>query len=250
MQPHSVFWHYLWIAPHLLQIALAIVMFRRKLHRDFPWFLTYTIYQVLVNAAMFVANHSSQISGDSYHVAADVETLLSIFLRFAVIYEIFRVLLRPYQALQRVSSALGNAVLVVLLGGALIVAAYGPIPDYTTRLISMSLSMDRAASLVQCGLLLFLFIFSHYLQISWRSFSFGVASGMAFYLAVQLAISALLTRFYIDSANTIDMACYHFSVLIWLGYALAPQRVPVAIKSVPSHQLESWNVELERLLQR
>jgi hypothetical protein len=231
MQPHSVFWHYLWIAPHVLQIALAIVMFRRKLHRDFPWFLTYTIYQVVVNAA-------------------DVETLFSIFLRFAVIYEIFRVLLRPYQALQRVSSALGNAVLVVLLGGALIVAAYGPVPDYTTRLISMSVSMDRVASLVQCGLLLFLFVFSHFLRISWRGFAFGVASGFAFYLAVQLVMSALLARFYIHSANTIDMACYHCSVLIWLGYALAPQRVPVATKSIPSHQLESWNVELERLLQR
>ena len=132
MEPHSLLWYYLWIAPHLLQIPLAIVIFKRKLHRDFPWFLTYTIYQILGNAVLLLLNHSPQISGKSYHVALDVDAILSIILRFAVIYEIFHVSLKPYESLQRVSSALGNTVLISLLLGALGVAVYGPVPQYTT----------------------------------------------------------------------------------------------------------------------
>ena len=250
MEPHSLLWHYLWIAPHLLQIPLAIVILKRKLHRDFPWFLTYTIYQILGNAVLLLLNHSPQISGKSYHVALDVDAILSIILRFAVIYEIFHVSLKPYESLQRVSSALGNTVLISLLLGALGVAVYGPVPQYTTGLISMSVATYRAGSMVQCGLLLFLFVFSYYFRISWRSFVFGIASGLAFYLSVQLAMSALLALSYIKSADAIDMAAYHCSVLIWLGYALARQRVPVAMKTVPNHQLESWNLELQRLLGR
>jgi ABC-type transport system involved in multi-copper enzyme maturation permease subunit len=99
-------------------------------------------------------------------------------------------------------------------------------------------------------LLLFLFVFSYYFRISWRSFVFGIASGLAFYLAVQLAVSALAAHTYIAAANTIDTGAYHCSVLIWLSYLLQPHRSPVRVKSLPNHQLESWNLELERLLQR
>jgi hypothetical protein len=250
MVPHSLLWHYLWIAPHLLQIPLAILIFRRKLHQDFPWFLTYTIYQVVANALLFGLNHAPQVSGWWYHVATGADTFFSIVLRFAVIAEIFRFVLCPYEALQRVSSLMANSTLVALLAGASIVAVYGPKPGYTTRLIALSVSMDRAASLVQLGLLLFLFVFSYYFRISWRSFVFGIASGLALYLAVQLAVSALAAHTYIAAANTIDTGAYHCSVLIWLGYLLLPHRSPVRVKSLPNHQLESWNLELERLLQR
>jgi hypothetical protein len=159
MEAHSLLWYYLWIAPHLLQIPLAILIFQRGLHRNFPWFTSYTIYQVLINVTLFVLNHSSQVSGESYHVATNIDTLLSIILRFGVIYEIFHVFLKPYDVLQRVSSALANTVLIILLLAALVVAVYGPVPGYTTELISVSVSMDRAASMVQCGLVLFLFLF-------------------------------------------------------------------------------------------
>ena len=46
MYPHSFLWHYLWIAPHALQIIIAIVMLRRGLFREFPVFFTYTVFQI------------------------------------------------------------------------------------------------------------------------------------------------------------------------------------------------------------
>ena len=66
MYAHSFLWHYLWIAPHALQIVIAIIMIRRKLYRDFPIFLAYTIFQVVLEGVLFVLDHSPAVSGPLY----------------------------------------------------------------------------------------------------------------------------------------------------------------------------------------
>jgi hypothetical protein len=250
MLPHSFFWHYVWVAPHFLQIVVAAIIIKRNLHRDFPIFLGYTIYQVLSNTVLFALDHSANVTADAYHVAINVDALLSIVLRFAVIYEVFAVVLAPYEALKRLASLLIQFVLVGLLSVSAFVAAYGPVAEYTSRHISLYIAMDRAASIVQSGLLLLVFGFSSYFGLSWRSFAFGIAAGIGFYLAIKLASLAISAYVYVPHSDIIDMAAYHFSVLLWLFYAWAPQSVRVAVRSVPQHQLDSWNIELERLLQR
>jgi hypothetical protein len=250
MQPHSFLWHYLWVAPHLLQIVVAVIIIKRNLHREFPLFFAYTLYQVLSNAVLFALDHSPTVTPDAYHVAINIDGVLSIVLRFAVLYEIFVVVLAPYEALKRVASLVIQLVLVALLSVSLFVAAYGPVAEYTSRHISLYIAMDRAASIVQCGLLLLLFGFSAYFGLRWRSFVFAIAGGLGFYLAVQLAVLAISAYIYVPHGDMIGIAAYHLSVFAWLFYAWAPQPVRVAVKSVPKHQLESWNIELERLLQR
>jgi len=250
MLAHSFLWHYLWVAPHVLQILVAGQIIKRNLHRDFPLFLVYTVYQVLSNAVLFTLDHSPSITADEYHVAINIDGVLSIGLRFAVIYEIFVVVLRPYGALKRLASLVIQFVLVAMLAISLFVAAYGPAAAYTSRHISLYIAMDRAASIVQCGLLLALFLFASYFGLSWRSFAFGVAAALGFYLAVQLAVVAISAYVYVPHGDLIGMVSYHISVIAWLFYAWAPQRGQATLKSVPQHQLESWNVELERLLQR
>jgi len=66
MYPHSFLWHYLWIAPHALQIIIAIIMIRRKLLREFPMFLTYTIFQVVLEGTLFVLDHIPAVTGYQY----------------------------------------------------------------------------------------------------------------------------------------------------------------------------------------
>lgn len=250
MVSHSFLWHYLWAAPHLIQIALALIIIWRKLHRDYPVFLAYTVYQVLANLVLFALDHLPAVSGEVFHLAINIDEAISILLRFAVIYEVFIVLLRPYQALKKLANLVAQFSLAALLLTALLAAAYGPVAGYASRLISLYIAMDRAASIVQCGLLLLLFLFSLYFGISWRSFGFGVACGLCFYITVQLVLAAIESHVHVALTNTINMTAYHISVVVWLFYAWVPQRVRVAVKSVPVHQLQSWNVELERLLQR
>src|SRR5262245_31470692 len=115
MLAHSFLWHYLWVAPHVLQILVAGQVIKRDLHRAFPLFLVYTVYQVLTNAVLFTLDHSPSTTGDEYHVAINIHGVLSIGLRLAVIYEIVAVVLRPYGALKRLASLVIQFVLVALL---------------------------------------------------------------------------------------------------------------------------------------
>jgi hypothetical protein len=101
MVSHSLFWHYLWLAPHLLQLVLAAVIIKRRLHRQFPLFLSYTLYQAFSNLVLFALDHSGKVSADAFHLAINFDAVVSIALRFAVIYEIFVVVIQPYEALKR-----------------------------------------------------------------------------------------------------------------------------------------------------
>ena len=66
MYPHSPLWHYLWIAPHVIQIAIVVVLLRRGLQRELPAFLSYTVFMIVARGALFVLDHSDRVSGKIY----------------------------------------------------------------------------------------------------------------------------------------------------------------------------------------
>jgi hypothetical protein len=113
--------------------------------------------------------------------------------------------------------------------------------------------VERSVRVVQCGLLLFLFISSAYLGLSLRNHVFGVALGFGVFVGVQMAAIAMRTQAGLvtqDALNLVKMASYNCAVLVWMTYLLAPQsaddeaRVPVAA------EVKSWNRALLQLLQR
>jgi hypothetical protein len=251
MYPHSLLWHYLWIAPHILQVIIAVVMIRRRLIREFPMFLAYTIFEVVQGGALFILDHSARVSPYQYWEVYWVVQGVTIALRFAVIYEIFSHVFRPYPALRELSQILFRWATVVLVLVAVAVAAYAP-GNGTHLIVSGIKIVARTASLVQSGLLVFLFLFSSYFRLSWRSYVYGIAVGMGIFASVDLATSAIRAASEIAEGshafNFLSMAVYHCCVLIWLVYMLAPESVGRTVKDVPDHNLEEWNAALQRLL--
>lgn len=112
--------------------------------------------------------------------------------------------------------------------------------------------LDRAANILQCGLLIGLFLLSSYLGLSWRSYIFGIALGVGIIASVALAVSAIQSQVgytYNVYLNYLTMVTYHCSVLIWMFYLLAPERsAQYTVKPTPEIDLESWNQELQRLI--
>ena len=247
------FWYYLWIAPHLLQIAVAVLMIRRKLFRDFPLFLSYTLFEVANFSVLFWLYNSSRFTVEQstyVYVAGDA---IGIALRFGVIHEIFENVFRQYPALNQLGRLLFRWATGVLLVVAVAVALSTTGAD-TDRVTAALFVTSRAISIVQCGLLMFLLLFSRYFGLSWRNYVFGTVLGLGVYASVQLATTAILTQFgpnfRSETFNLILMATYHCSVLIWLVYFLSPEPALRPVKTVPSHDLEGWNQELQRLLQQ
>lgn len=253
MYPHSFWWHYLWIAPHVLQLVIAVTMIRRRLLHEFSMFLAYTIFQSVQSAILLVLDHSSAISATQYWNTAWVGLLITIMLRFAVIHEIFTCVFLNYPALRELSRLLLRWTTVVLVLTAVAVTA--GTPRETPFLLSEVHLVNRAVELIQSGLLVVLFLFCTYFRLSFRSYAYGIAMGLGIYASLHLATAAL--RVWIGTPvaggyvlDFVTMATYHGCVLIWLVYLLAPETAGRPVQALPDNNLEQWNTEMQRLLLR
>jgi hypothetical protein len=86
-------------------------------------------------------------------------------------------------------------------------------------LVTGILTLQRSVRVVQCGLVLFLLVFSRYLGMSWRQKSFGIAMGLGSFAIVELSLVALGTGFESRTVTGfINMIAYNLSIVTWLGY--------------------------------
>ncbi len=230
----------LWIAHPVLQLSVAAVMFRRKLHRVFPVFFTYIVSQILIFSVLFPIYRLGDLP--LYFYGYWVCAGISLILGFMVIHEIFLDVFRPYHALKDLGSVLFKwAALVMMLVAAVVMAAS---PSAKDPLVHAVFTLQRCVRVVQCGLVLFLLIFSKYLGVSWRQQSFGIALGFGGFAGIELGASALYSSGQIGqlTLSWANMIAYNCAILTWLGYAL----VKAPSKHVSSSLLMSqrWDQSL------
>jgi len=256
MSLSKIFMLYLWIAPHLLLTVVSVLMIRKKIYKDFPIFLVYTVYEFIQCIVLVTLDQKKSISDQQYFYVDLVGTAISIALRFGIIHEIFQNVFRNYSALTGLGRLLMRWATAVLALVAVVAAAYAS-SNGVDHLISTMYVTRLAINIVQCGLLLLLFMFSRYFGISWRNYVFGIALGLGVYAAVDLVNSTVQSQFNatlgsgaLTFLNILLMGTYHVCVLVWIAYMLAPEPVMIKLKTVPANDLEGWNHELERLLQQ
>ena len=112
------------LVPAVLQLVIAAVILRRGLLRQFPIFTTYTVYQVVAIVITYVAL-ALHVSSLHYAYTYYPLQVFSIGLTFVVIYEIFKMVLEPYDALRRIWRALFVIAMLVLFGIASLWVLYG-----------------------------------------------------------------------------------------------------------------------------
>ena len=217
----------LWIAHPVLELSLAGVMYWRRLHRTFPVFFAYIVFQV-VNFLVLFPIYQLSISPNAtdreiipYFYAYWISAAISLAMGFKVIHEIFLDVLRPYPNLKDLGTLLFKwAALVMLLVAMVVTAASQPGND--TLLAQAVIIMQRCMRVIQCGLILFLLFFSRHLGVSRQQFSFGVTLGFGGFASVELVGLALFSGGEIHShtLSLINTTAYSFSILIWIGYAL------------------------------
>ena len=97
---------------------------------------------------------------------------------------------------------------------------------------------------MQCGLVLFLLVFSRYLGTSWRQKSFGIALGFGGFASVELSLVAMHSVVANQTLSSfVNMVAYNLTILIWLGYALvkSPAREQAAALLRPQRWEQSLN---------
>jgi hypothetical protein len=210
-----------WLTTPLLQAGVLFTMYRRGLHKDYPYFFYYTILQVVSAIVLAVL---AAYSYTAYYYAYYGNLGLSVLISFAVLQEIFKDAFRPYENLRELSIILFRwSALVVLLVAVMWAINAKNNADNGVFTAIMMLG-DRSLRLMQCGLVFFLLLFNEYLGIPHRSMLFGISLGFGLFAAVNMLVATAAGQHgFLSSAalNEINTGAYLVAVIIWFGYTLA-----------------------------
>lgn len=222
MSPHAhLAYEALWFAHPVLQLVLVGVILWRKLHRSFPVFFSYVAFQIAVFAVTFSLRNPRFYTAFYYTYWGT--NAISVALGFCVIHEIFQDVFGPYHTLRDLGTVLFKwAALVMLLVAGVVAASTATATE--DPICTAIMTLARSVRVVQCGLVLFLLVFSRYLGTSWRQKSFGIALGFGVFAGVELSLVAISAStgdvFYQALSSFINMVAYNASILIWTGYML------------------------------
>lgn len=257
LQPHSILWHYLWVAPNLLLVILAVLLWQRGIHRRFPGFLAFAIISAAAEFTVYAADLLPSVSNDAFWRIFCIALLIETLVKFALIGELFAQISGAYPSIAAMGKNLIRIAGALLVLVSAVAAAFAPIDNPDTWLIPRSHILEQTVYLISTGLLLFIFLFAAYFHLAWKSKTFGIALGLGISACVHLATWAVIAngglidrRYLLDMLN---MATYHVCVLLWIYYLLLRREDTDATQTVlrlPEHNLEIWNRELERLLHR
>jgi len=234
----------LWIMQPVMLVVLAVVMFRRKLHRDFPFFLAFALAQILIFVVEYPVYRLSAYR--IYFCTFWIATALNLIFEFKIIHEIFLDIFRPYHALKDLGTALFKwAALIMVLVSAVLISTN---PTWTDPIGKSILVLQRCVRVIQCGMVLFLLAFCRHLSVSWRRQSFGIALGFGLLAGTELIGYALYSGGHISSdvLSIANMTADNVCVSLWLFYSvlnrrevaipvLVPQRWDQALMEIQPH---------------
>jgi hypothetical protein len=233
---------YLWCAQPILQSVVAAILWRRKLHKQFPVFFLFLVVQVAIFAVLFPLSLAHSLK--MYFVFFWLSEAVNAFLGFKIIHEIFLDVFRPYHTLKDLGTLLFRWAGVVLLLVSVVVAFSNSF-DRSPLLHALS-TLQRSVRIVQIGLILFLLLFSRFLGVSRRQISFGISLGFGFFAGVDLMMFALNSGGFVRPGifNLINMSAYNLAIVAWLGYSLSRQ----SLRGVANHlQTQRWEQSLADL---
>lgn len=235
-----------WVAGIGLQALLAVVLLARKSWQRYPVFSAYVFFN-LFGAALTYAVFSNKVV---YFYSFWICDAIGIFLGLGVVREIFTNVFSPHPALRKLATVVFRIAVVLL-----VVLAFGVIYAQSGNARGIAkgvLLAAEAARVVEVGLMMFLFLSSSAFGLHWRQNVFGMALGLGMFAAVELVADTMIGHVGSATAQMFNLAhgvSFSVSLLIWLGYLVAPERL-VAVEVPKRAQLEQWNQAVTELISR
>lgn len=227
----------LWCLQATLQSVLAVILWRRKLHKQFPVFFWFLVAQVANFTVIFPLWRTGNYKW--YFWPFWIGEAVNAVLGFKVIHEIFLNVFRPYHTLKDLGTLLFRWAGVVMLLVSVVVAFSNSFDQ--SPLVHAVTTLQRSVRIVQLGLILFMLLFSRFLGVSRKQISFGISLGFGLFAGVELLLMALNSGGFVKQAllNVVNMGMYLLAVAVWLGYALSPK----AVREVAANHLQTQRWE-------
>ncbi|MFZ0732504.1 MAG: hypothetical protein WAM79_09285 [Candidatus Sulfotelmatobacter sp.] len=214
----KILYYALWIAHPLLQVSIATFMVRRKLARPFKFFFAYILMQIAGFALVFPAyvyGYSTTLTFYLYWFCMAI----SVTLGFLVIHEVFVDVFRFFHTLRDLGTVLFKWAGLVML---LVAGVVSVSTDSSTisPLFQIIITSQRCVRIIQVGMILFLLFFAHYVGVSRKQHSFGIALGFGSFAVIELLLICSVVGNHLTGPWTsmLNMAAYNCSLVLWLGY--------------------------------
>jgi hypothetical protein len=247
MHMSPIQWLMLLAAP-IMQVLLLGTLIKRRVRPSVPMFFNYAVFGIV--AVVLQLALVPRISPAQYFYLYWTIEALNAMLAFAVIYEVFVNILKPYTALIDFSKMLFWWAAGFLLLASVLTALASSASGTAAKICAAVVLFERVVQLMQCGLLLLLLSFETRLGLSWRSHSMSIALGMGVYSACNLGLSFMHDHFpawqsKMNIANTV--LCLGIFAMWQINFMLPePQRRNV--QDSPTRLIfQRWNEALSGL---
>jgi len=236
----KVLYYALWIAHPILELGIATVMVQRGLHRKFKFFFGYVLTQLVSFAVVFPLNWHSYSALFYLYWSCDA---LSVAFGFAVIHEVFVDVFRAFHTLRDLGTVLFKWAALVMLLVAGVVSVSTNSSDFAPWMQSI-ITSQRCVRFIQVGMVLFLLFFAHYVGVSRRQHSFGIALGFGSFAMMELVLICSWVGNHLGGAwmSILNMAAYNSSLLVWFGYVAL--KSPARDASMSLLQPQRWEQSL------
>ncbi|HEV2964225.1 MAG TPA: hypothetical protein VG649_20525 [Candidatus Angelobacter sp.] len=225
-----------WFGSAFAEVILLIVMLKKRLVGRFPFFFASIAYDVCRQAVLFIV--LAKFTG-AYFAAYWLSIPAEYTFAYAVIYEAFR---NAFKADIRFCPntfkvfGIGTAILI------LIAASFVFRPSVPFRSLTiLVMVLNRSSELLRCSLLLFLWLYSSKLGISWRHHVWGIVFGLGMYSAIGLIVGTVdvaIGKMCGHWLVPIPHYAYFAATIIWPIYLLRtePARGPLTLQQLYSYR--------------
>jgi hypothetical protein len=227
----------------VMLVALMVLMVKRKLRVAYPLFFTFLGLNVLAVAVLMPVYHYTP--GQYFYAYWSASTVLML-VGFAVLYEVFVNILKPFSAVIDLAKMLFGWAALFLLLAAFLTALVTSGPSAKKIVVAVDLC-DRCVHLMQCGLLMLLVLFEKRLNFSWRNSGMCIALGIGASAAIDLVVSYGQSRFPVLAAqfDMLNGVSFLAVLAFWALRLKATESAPATVAGSPSRViLQRWNEAL------
>jgi hypothetical protein len=232
------------IAMALISFAMTctvmLVMAKRNLRATYPLFFSYLGINALSIPLLSLLYRYA--IGQYFYAYWSMSTVV-MMVGFAVQYEVFVDILKPYSAVIDLGKMLFFWAAGFLLFAGLLTALVTS-GNHTSKMVVAVDLCDRCVHLMQCGLMLLMVVFEKRLNLSWRSSGMGVALGLGGIAAMDLIVSYAQNRFpgRDFELGILNSTVFTAILVFWAMRLASPERGPAKAADSPSRLIiQRWN---------
>jgi len=236
----------IWATSPLLQLLCVYLLYRRKLLGQFKFFASFLVFLTIKNGGLFLAYQYAPPPSWTYFSAYWVATALQDLAMIVVLYEIFCAAFKPFVGLQDLAKvvfkwAAGSIVFIGLMVFMTNPASAGPKYHWVSTIV---FDFERIVRVMECALLMFLYLGAQHLGIAKRNRVFGFALGFGFEAFFELMVYSALLNSHISKLpryTELVPVVYFLSLLIWVTYLVVPEPARESLHIPLTSPLLRWN---------